>query len=113
MIKIDALYFQSTISAMVRKIVADVFRYIFGGWGQDGEGGLDCSGYVFIGKGSSEDNKSTVFVILCKCTFDTVDLVGSLEGLYNTRRLHRGDCREDFVLVDGWFYDGTSLVKEV
>ena len=52
------------------------------------------------------------FVILCKGTFDTFELVGSLDGMSKVRRLHRGGCGEYLVMLDGRFYVGKALVKE-
>ena len=67
--------------------------------------------FFFKGKGNSEDTKSTVFVILCKCAFDTVDADWSLEGLCKIRRFNRVICGEELVVTNGWLYDGTSLAK--
>ena len=60
----------------------------------------------------SEETKCTVFKILCKCNFYSVDLIGGLEVLVNILRFHRGGIVEDFMMTDERLQGGTVLVNE-
>ena len=56
-----------------------------------------------MGKGSSEESRGAVLIILCKVKFNPIDLIESLGSLAKIERSIRGNGGEDFIMVDGRF----------
>ena len=66
LVKVNAFHLRSTIIEMARTILVDVVSYLFYGWDHKVWEESGCSWLVFMRKGSSEDTKGAVFVILRK-----------------------------------------------